>query len=150
MAKIGSQDMTGTAPLPIGQYEPFAMSGGLIAISAISSARDGQLITGKIGRDVDFGTAQGAARRAADNLISVLNDALGGNEFRLDRILMVRGYVNAIEGYPEIHKIVDAASERIIQRLGEKGRHARTAVGCATLPNNNVVTLEALAMTKAG
>ena len=59
---------------------------------------------------------------------------------------MVRGYVNASEDFGQVHKVIDAASELLIERLGEeRGRHARTALGCATLPNANAVTLEALA-----
>jgi hypothetical protein len=45
-----------------------------------------------------------------------------------------------------VHKVVDAASEVLIERLGDRGRHARTAIGCSALPNNNAVTLEALAI----
>ena len=133
-------------PPPVGIYEPFVVSGGLIALSAISSSRDGELVTGKLGRDLELAAAREAARRAADNLIAVLHDALNGDFTRLDRILIVRGFVNAVDGYPFVHTVIDAASERIIERLGERARHARTAVGCAALPNNNVVTLEALVM----
>ena len=64
-------------------------------------------------------------------------------------ILMLRGQVNAADGFPQVHKIIDAASEVIFARLGEKGRHARTAIGCSTLPNNNAVTLEAIARVGA-
>lgn len=59
--------------------------------------------------------------------------------------MLVRGHVNATDDFAEVHKIIDAASELIIERLGDRGRHARTAIGCATLPNNNAVTLEAIA-----
>jgi enamine deaminase RidA (YjgF/YER057c/UK114 family) len=122
----------------------------MVALSAISSARDGQLMTGKIGRDLDFAAGQKAARRAAENLLAVLMDAAEGDESRIERILMVRGFVNAAEDFPSVHKVIDAASERIIARLGVKGRHARTALGCATLPNNNAVTLEAIAIVRLG
>ena len=60
-------------------------------------------------------------------------------------ILLLRGQVNAADDFAQVHKVIDAASELIVGRLGEKGRHARTAIGCATLPNNNAVTLEAIA-----
>jgi enamine deaminase RidA (YjgF/YER057c/UK114 family) len=60
-------------------------------------------------------------------------------------ILMIRGQVNATDDFAQVHNVIDAASERIVERLGETGRHARTAIGCATLPNNNAVTLEAIA-----
>jgi len=136
-------------PAPVGLYEPFVSSGKLVALSAISSARHGELVTGKVGHDLDLAAAQEAARRAADNLLAVLDEALGGDESKLDRLLMVRGYVNAADGFPAIHKVLDAASERIIERLGERGRHARSAIGCATLPNNNAVTLEAIAVLRS-
>jgi enamine deaminase RidA (YjgF/YER057c/UK114 family) len=133
-------------PSPVGNYEPFVRHGELVAISAISSARNGELITGKVGRNLDFDQACEAARRAAENLLAVLLDAASGDEGAIRQILIVRGQVNAADDYPNVHKVIDAASEVLIERLGDRGRHARTAIGCSTLPNNNAVTLEALAI----
>ena len=135
--------MTGP-PDPVGRYEPFTRCGELVFISAISSARDGEMITGKVGRDLSLEQGQQAARRAAENLLAVLSGAAGSEE-KILAVLLVRGQVNAAEDFPQVHKVIDAASELIIARLGDKGRHARTAIGCATLPNNNAVTLEAIA-----
>ena len=144
----GDQIATGAheAPEPVGVYEPFVASGRLLALSAISSARDGRLITGKVGRDLDLASGQAAARRAAENLLAVLLRAVGGDPSRIEQILFVRGYVNAADDFPSVHKVIDAASEVIIARLGDRGRHARTALGCATLPNNNAVTIDAIAV----
>jgi enamine deaminase RidA (YjgF/YER057c/UK114 family) len=133
-------------PDPVGLYEPYTQHGRIIALSAISSARDGALITGKVGKDLDLAKAREAARRAAANLIAVLLDAVGGDDSKIEKMLLVRGYVNAAEDFPSVHKVIDAASELIIERLGDRGRHARTALGCATLPNNNAVTLEGIAV----
>lgn len=137
-------------PEPVGLYEPFVRVGQLVALSAISTAKDGVLITGKVGpgRDLDLASAQGAARRAAENLLSVLLDAAGRDYANVERLLLVRGYVNAAEDFGQVHKVIDAASALLIERLGEKGKHARTALGLATLPNNNAVTLEAIAVLK--
>ena len=131
-------------PEPVGVYEPFARSGDLVFVSAISSARDGAMITGKVGRDLSFEDGREAAKRAADNLLAVLERA-----GEVEAVLLIRGQVNATEDFAQVHKVIDAASERIIERLGESGRHARTAIGCATLPNNNAVTLEAIARVRA-
>lgn len=131
-------------PDPVGCYEPFTRCGELVFVSAISSARDGEMITGKVGRDLSFEQGQEAARRAAENLLAVLSDAAGSEE-KILAVLLVRGQVNAAEDFADVHKVIDAASELIIARLRDKGRHARTAIGCATLPNNNAVTLEAIA-----
>ncbi|MGZ8336519.1 MAG: RidA family protein [Allosphingosinicella sp.] len=134
------------APAPVGRYAPFVRIGKLVILSAISSGRDGQLVTGKVGRDLDLEAGQAAARRAAENLLAVLVGAAGDDPSRIARMLLVRGYVNAAEDFREVHKVIDAASELFIERLGEeRGRHARTSLGCATLPNGNAVTLEAVA-----
>lgn len=127
-------------PAPVGIYEPFTCSGDLVFVSAISSARDGDMITGKVGRDLSLDDGREAARRAADNLLAVLETA-----GKVEAVLLLRGQVNAADDFAAVHQVIDAASERIIARLGDKGRHARTAMGCATLPNNNAVTLEAIA-----
>jgi enamine deaminase RidA (YjgF/YER057c/UK114 family) len=131
-------------PEPVGIYEAFTRMGPFLFVSAISSARDGRLITGKAGLDIDLEQAKEAARRAAENLLAVILDAVGGDPVRIEKILFVRGYVNASDDFAQVHKVVDAGSEFLIRQLGEKGRHARTSLGCATLPNGNAVTLEAV------
>lgn len=135
-------------PLPVGIYEPFVRHGDLVAVSAISSARDGQLVTGKVGRDLSYEDGREAARRAAENLLAVLLEAAGGDPGAIRQILLVRGQVNASDDFPQVHRVIDAASELLIEKLGDSGRHARTAIGCSTLPNNNAVTLEALAIVE--
>ena len=142
----GDEPALHEAPDPVGLYDPFVASGKLVALSAISSARHGRLITGKLGRELDLAEGRQAARQAAENLLAVLFNAVGCDDKRIERILFVRGYVNAADDFPSVHKVIDAASELIIARLGDRGRHARTAIGCATLPNNNAVTLEAIAV----
>jgi enamine deaminase RidA (YjgF/YER057c/UK114 family) len=133
-------------PAPVGLYAPYVRFGDFVALSAISSAQGGVLVTGKVGRDLDLDAGRAAARRAAENLLGVLRDAAGGDAAQIERLLVVRGYVNASEDFTSVHKVIDAASERLIEMLGEeRGAHARTALGCATLPNGNAVTLEALA-----
>ncbi|QNP46258.1 RidA family protein [Sphingomonas sediminicola] len=131
-------------PDPVGLYEPFTKFGDLVFLSAISSARDGTMITGKVGAELSLEDGREAARRAAANLLAVLSIA-AQDEANIGGILLLRGQVNATDDFTQVHKVIDAASELIVERLGEKGRHARTAIGCATLPNNNAVTLEGIA-----
>ena len=131
-------------PDPIGLYEPFTKFGDLVFLSAISSARDGTMITGKVGAELSLEDGREAARRAAANLLAVLSIAVQ-DEANIGGILLLRGQVNATDDFTQVHKVIDAASELIVERLGEKVRHARTAIGCATLPNNNAVTLEGIA-----
>ena len=129
-------------PDPVGLYLPFTRCGELVFLSAISSARDGTIITGKVGSDLSLEEGREAARRAAANLLAVLSIAADAN---IRGILMLRGQVNATDDFGQVHKVIDAASELIVERLGDKGQLAPTAIGCATLPNNNAVTLEAIA-----
>ena len=137
-----------TPPKPVGLYEPYLRYGELLALSAISSSRHGKIITGKLGLDLDLEAGRAAARNAAENLLAVLSDAVDADWSRIKQVLFVRGYVNATEDFPSVHKVIDAASELIIARLGDKGRHARTALGCATLPNHNAVTIEAIVVVE--
>lgn len=102
------------------------------------------MITGKVGVELSLEDGREAARRAAANLLAVLSVA-AENEANIRGILLLRGQVNAAGDFAQVHKVIDAASELIIERLGDNGRHARTAIGCSTLPNNNAVTLEAIA-----
>jgi len=141
--------MTHQAPNPVGLYEPFVTSGSIVALSAISSAENGELVTGKVGRDLDLAAARTAAERAARNLLAVLRDSVGGDLSRVRQLLTVRGYVNAAEDFHFVHKVIDAASAILVAELGVNGRHARTAIGCAALPNGNAVTLEAIALVAA-
>ena len=131
-------------PDPVGLYEPFTRCGELVFLSAISSARDGTMVTGKVGADLSLEDGREAARRAAANLLAVLSIA-AENEANIRGVLLLRGQVNATDDFAQVHKVIDAASELIVERLGSKGQHARTAIGCSTLPNNNAVTLEAIA-----
>ena len=137
-------------PEPVGLYQPFVLHGRLVALSAISSSTDGVLITGKIGRDLQLEAGLRAARAAAHNLLAVLREAACGDLSHVEQVLFVRGYVNAADDFPGVHKVIDAASEVIIETLGVRGQHARTAIGCATLPNNNAVTVEAIAVIASG
>ena len=94
--------MTGP-PAPIGLYEPFVRSGSLVAASAISPTRGGEAMTGKVGATLTFEQGREAARRAAENLLAVLVDAAGGDAAAIQQVLLVRGHVNSVENYPDVH-----------------------------------------------
>ena len=83
-------------PDPVGLYLPFTRCGELVFLSAISSARDGTIITGKVGSDLSLEEGREAARRAAANLLAVLSIAADAN---IRGILMLRGQVNATDDF---------------------------------------------------
>jgi enamine deaminase RidA (YjgF/YER057c/UK114 family) len=103
--------------------------------------KDGELLArGLLGRDVDLEAARGSARQAALNALAVAADALGG----LDRVRIVQMLV-FVASTPEFGQqscVADAASELLVDVLGENGRHARTAIGAAGLPLNSPVEIQ--------
>ena len=100
--------------------------------------------TGPVGDKVDLATGQKAAQLCALNLLASLSLALDGD---LDRILCCHrlgGFVYATPGYPDVPKVINGASDLMFELFGECGRHARTAVGVATLPAGASVEVEGI------
>ena len=112
-----------------------------IHISGQLPYRDGELLgQGTVGLDVDVPTARSLARQAALNALAVAADAAGD----LDRVRIVQMLV-FVASTPELgeqSRVADAASELLVEVLGENGRHARTAIGVAGLPRNSPVEIQ--------
>src|SRR4051794_21393863 len=103
--------------------------------------KDGELLgQGVLDRDVDLDTARGLARQAAVNALAVAADAVGG----LDRVRIVQMlvFVASTPEFGQQSSVADAASELLIDVLGENGRHARTAIGVSGLPRNSPVEIQ--------
>ncbi len=103
--------------------------------------KDGELLgQGILGRDVDLETGRELARHAALNALAVAADAVGG----LDqvRIVQMLVFVASTPEFGQQSNVADAASELLIELLGENGRHARTAIGVAGLPRNSPVEIQ--------
>jgi len=116
-------------PAPVGIYEPFTCSGDLVFVSAISSARDGDMITGKVGRDLSLDDGREAARRAADNLLAVLETA-----GKVEAVLLLRGQVNAADLAFEVRPDEDIAGATITftDKLAELSGMLQDAAGHPT------------------
>ena len=103
--------------------------------------KDGALLgRGTLGKDVELDTARDLARRAALNALAVAADAVGG----VDRVRIVQMlvFVASMPDFGDQSKVADAASELLVDVLGENGRHARTAIGVAGLPRNSPVEIQ--------
>jgi enamine deaminase RidA (YjgF/YER057c/UK114 family) len=108
--------------------------------------KDGELLgQGTLGRDVELETARELARQAVLNALAVAADAVGG----LDRVRIVQMlvFVASTPEFGDQSKVADAASELLIDVLGENGRHARTAIGVASLPRNSPVEIQMVCTT---
>lgn len=132
-------------PSPRGAYQPVVISGGLAYVSGMLPLDGAKLLwKGKVPDEVSVEEAASAARAAALNSLSVLKQALGGLE-KITRIIRVGGFVASNKGFHGQPKVINGASELFLEVLGDRGLHARAAVGVYELPMGSPVEIEVLA-----
>jgi enamine deaminase RidA (YjgF/YER057c/UK114 family) len=130
------------APAPAANYVPYAASGNLVYISGQISRDANGLITGKLGRDVDTARGAEAARECALALIAQLRAACGGDLGKVRRVVKLTGFVNCTADFTEQPQVINGASDLMVAVFGDAGRHARAAVGNASLPLGVAVEVE--------
>ena len=131
------------APAPAANYVPYAVTGNLVFISGQLPMVDGKLqMTGHAGANISTEEAAAQARICAINLISQLKAACGGDLSRVKRVVKLGGFVACTNEYTEQPKVVNGASDLMVEVFGEAGRHARFAVGTNALPLGTVVEVE--------
>ena len=134
-----------TSAKPIANYVPWVRTGNLVFISGQGAMRDGKIeYTGKVGDTLSIEDAIASARLTAINVIAHLRDACGGDLDRVKRIVKLLGFVNCTPTFGEQPKIINGASDLMVEVFGDKGRHARSAVGAPALPFNLSVEVEAI------
>ena len=132
-------------PRPIANFLPFRVAGSIAYLAGQTCERDGKVVyAGRVGEDVPFEEACDGARICALNLLAALREACLGRLDRVARCLRVGGFVQASHGYARVPQVIDGASDVFVALWGEQGRHARTAVGVATLPQNASVEVDAI------
>ncbi len=130
---------------PVASFVPYVTVGTVVYISGQLPRVDGKLaIAGKLGRGVTVENGKAAARICALNLLANLKAACGGDLDRVIRCVRLTGFVNSDPDFTEQPQVVNGASDLMIEVLGERGKHARTAVGVAALPANAAVEVEAI------
>jgi enamine deaminase RidA (YjgF/YER057c/UK114 family) len=139
-------------PLPAANYVPYARLGHLVQVSGVApTERGAYAFVGKVGRDLDLAAGRSAARLCALNLLATLASACEGDLDRVTRFVMVRGFVNATEDFEQVPLVINGASDLIVEVFGtDVGRHARTSIGCATLPGRVAVEVDALVSIDRG
>ncbi|MCF8467198.1 MAG: RidA family protein [Sneathiella sp.] len=133
------------AAAPAANYVPYVQSGNLVFISGQVPFVDGKLTyQGKVG--ADFTTEEGiaCARVCALNIIAQVKAACGGDLDRVVRCVKLGGFVNCTDGFGEQPKVINGASDLMVEVFGDKGRHARFAVGTNALPMNVAVEIDAV------
>ena len=132
------------APAPAANYVPFVVTGNTVYVSGqVSQGPDG-FITGRLGEDMGIEAGAAAARTCAISLLAQVSKACGGDLDRLVRVVKLTGFVNSAPGFTDQPKVVNGASDFLVEALGEKGRHARSAVGVAALPLGVAVEVEGI------
>jgi enamine deaminase RidA (YjgF/YER057c/UK114 family) len=129
---------------PVANFVPCVQTGNLLFVSGQVTAWNGEYkYVGKVGRDISLEDAQKAARICALNVVAHARAHLGDLD-RVTRIVMVQGFVNAIPEYTDHPKVINGASDVLVEIFGEAGKHARFALGAGSLPFNVAVEIAAV------
>jgi enamine deaminase RidA (YjgF/YER057c/UK114 family) len=134
-----------TPAQPVATYVPWVRTGNLVYISGQGAMKDGKLqYTGRVGDTVSLEDAIASARLTAINVIAHLRGACGGDLDRVKRIVKLLGFVNCTPAFGDHPKVINGASDLMVEVFGDKGRHARSAVGAPSLPFGLSVEVEAI------
>lgn len=144
-AKLSELGLTlPAAPAPAANYVPYVISGNQLFISGqISNGPDG-LICGKLGADLTTEAGAQAAQSCALALLAQANAAVEGDFSKVKRLVKLVGFVNSTAEFTEQPKVVNGASDLMVEVMGDAGRHARSAVSAASLPLGVAVEIEAI------
>jgi enamine deaminase RidA (YjgF/YER057c/UK114 family) len=129
-------------PQPVGNYIGAVMAGDLVFLGGVSNRVRGVLkYQGRLGRELTLEQGYDAARMAAINHLAILKEFLGDLD-RIERIVKVVGHINCAPGFNKLPPVLNGASDLLVEVFGEKGRHARLALGAAELNDDIPVETE--------
>jgi enamine deaminase RidA (YjgF/YER057c/UK114 family) len=129
---------------PVANYVPFVRSGDLVHISGQVSIDAGGGIKGVVGQDLDLDRGVAAARLCGVNLLAQIKAACEGDLQRVRRVVKLGGFVQAGPEFYDIPKVINGCSDLMVEVFGERGRHARSAVGVYRLPLGFAVEVDAV------
>ena len=145
-SRLKALNVTLVAPgTPAANYVPWVRSGNLVFLSGqVSFEPGGQKHVGKLGTQLTIEQGQAAARVCAVNLLGALQAAIGDWD-KLVRFVKLTGFVNCAPDFEDAHKVMNGCSDLLVDVLGARGKHARSAIGMVTLPLGAAVEVEAIA-----
>jgi enamine deaminase RidA (YjgF/YER057c/UK114 family) len=132
------------APPPAANYVPWVRVSDVVHVSGQISNGPQGFITGRLGHDMDVPAGAAAARSCAISLLAQVRAACGGDLDRLVRVVKLTGFVNSTPDFVDQPKVINGASDFLVEALGEAGRHARSAVSAASLPFGVAVEIEGI------
>lgn len=133
---------------PIADYVPTVEAGGLLYLSGQLPFVNGEVMCGRLGEDTDVATGQVAAEACALMIVAQLKSALGDLD-RVERIVRLGVFIASDPRFTEQPKVADGASSLMVALFGERGRHARSAVGVPVLPRGAMVEIDAVVAIRA-
>jgi enamine deaminase RidA (YjgF/YER057c/UK114 family) len=137
------------AAAPLAAYVPFVRAGDLLHVSGQVSRDDtGEVIRGSLGQDLSLEAGAAAARSCGLQLLAQAKAACDGDWTRLLRVVKLTGFVASAPGFFDQPKVVNGASELMVELLGDQGRHARSAVGVTALPLGAAVEVEGVFLVR--
>jgi enamine deaminase RidA (YjgF/YER057c/UK114 family) len=131
------------AAAPVATYVPAVEAGGLLHVSGQLPFRDGKVVTGRLGDDLDVAAGQDAAKLCALMVVAQVKAALGDLS-RVARVVKLGVFVNSAAGFGDQPEVANGASDLMVALFGDAGKHARAAVGVAALPRNAAVEIDAI------
>ena len=130
---------------PVGSYVATKITGKLLYISGqISMNENGELIKGKLGKELNTEAGYNAAKRCALNIISQVKKACNGDLSKVKSCVKLTGFVNSTDEFIEQPKVINGASDLIVSVFGDCGMHTRAAVSTNTLPLGVAVEVDAI------
>lgn len=136
------------APAPAANYVPFVVAGGFVHISGQISQDSAGLIKGCLGETMDVAQGADAARTCAISILAQLKQAVGGDWSLVERAVKLVGFVNSTADFTDQPKVINGASDFMVAVMGDRGRHARSAVSAVSLPLGVAVEIEAIFQVK--
>ena len=136
-------------PAAVANYVPFKVIDNLVYVSGQAPIKNGKIIyTGKVGDNVSEEDGILAAEICCLNIIAALRKSINGDWDRLENFVKLGGFVNCKDGYTNQPKIINGASNLLVNIFGEQGKHTRFAVGSNSLPMNISVEIDAIIKIK--
>ena len=130
---------------PVANYVPTTTAGGLLFIAGQVPQLDGRVeLVGRVGIELSVEEGRQAARLCALNVLAQLDVAIGGDLERVQGCLRIGGFVRCDHDFADQPMVLNGASDLLVAALGDKGRHARTAVGVSALPRGSAVEVDAI------
>ena len=133
------------APAPVGAYVAFKKINNLLFISGqLPIEKDGKIMKGKIGKDLNLEDGQRASKLCVINILAQAKKAMDGNLNKIKNCIKITGFVNSTEDFIDQPKVINPASETLSSVFGDNGKHARAAVSTNSLPLGAAVEIDAI------